>query len=107
MLDQDLGSAASPALTAWRSRRPLGSPPAGRAEAPDWVRFVLVPGLTDDAAQIGDCPFRRGLGVVDRSSPALPQMGASSGRSSASLALDESSPSTELVERTGDLRGLA
>ena len=53
---------------AWMSARPwsspAASPPAGR---PVWIRFVLVPGLTDDPEDIAKiAEFAAGLGNVER-----------------------------------------
>ena len=65
---QDLGSGAPPALTGKDDRPTLAF--ARRLAArkqPIWVRFVLVPGLTDDLDDLGeDRRVRGGLGNVER-----------------------------------------
>jgi len=76
----------------------------GERKRPIWVRFVLVPGLTDDAAQITEIArFAAGLGVVERVD-VLPfhQMGRFKWKQlGLPYALDDvKPPSTELVERT-------
>jgi pyruvate formate lyase activating enzyme len=76
----------------------------GERKRPVWVRFVLVPGVTDDPAQITEIArFAAGLGVVERVD-VLPfhQMGRFKWKQlGLPYALDDvQPPSTELVERT-------
>jgi pyruvate formate lyase activating enzyme len=76
----------------------------GERRRPIWVRYVLVPGLTDDPAEIAEIArFAAGLGVVERVD-VLPfhQMGRFKWQKlGLTYALgDVEPPSTELVERT-------
>ena len=64
---QDLGPGAPPRLTGMDIGPTLDF--ARRLAArkrPVWVRFVLVPGLTDDPEDIAQIAVRRGLGNVER-----------------------------------------
>jgi pyruvate formate lyase activating enzyme len=76
----------------------------GERKRPIWVRYVLVPGLTDDPAEITEIArFAAGLGVVERVD-VLPfhQMGRFKWKQlGLTYALDGvQPPSTEVVERT-------
>ena len=76
----------------------------GERKRPIWVRYVLVPGLSDDPAEITEIArFAAGLGVVERVD-VLPfhQMGRFKWKQlGLTYALDDvQPPSTELVERT-------
>ena len=74
---------------------------------PVWIRYVLVPSLTDDPEDIGKtAEFAAGLGVVERVD-VLPfhQMGRSKWqRLGMEYTLDNAQPPTvEVVERTCDI----
>ena len=73
---------------------------------PIWLRYVLVPGLTDDLAEIGDlAEFAAGLGVVERVD-VLPfhNLGKFKWRELGLpyLLADTQPPSAELVEQVRD-----
>ena len=103
---QDVGRRASPPADR-DGHRPDARvrPAAGGAKRPMWVRFVLVPGLTDDPDDIAKiASFAAGLGNVERVD-VLPfhQLGQYKWKRLGTrlrARVDVEPPSAELVERT-------